>query len=150
MDTDLKGLQLELSMAYANFFRVIEQLEPEKRGQTGVSGRWTPKDVISHLIGWDKSLQEFITDPNEFDPEPLYDTDAFNAKSVSERQRQSWEETIDEFQSSYVDLEKAITTVTAEIPIYDRVNEWVKGRKEDYEFHTRQVEEWIEQGVGYE
>lgn len=150
MDTDLKELQMELSIAYANFLQVIKHLEPEKRCQTGVSGHWTPKDVISHLIGWDKSLQEFITDPDEFDPEPLYDINTFNAKSVSERQHQSWEETIDELQSGYADLEKAITTVTAEIQIYDRVRGWVKGRKEDYEFHTRQVEEWIEQSMSYE
>lgn len=145
MDTNLKGLQMELSMAYANFLRVIKQLEPEKRSQAGVSGHWTPKDVISHLIGWDKSLQEFITAPDEFDPEPLYDIDTFNAKSVSERQHQSWKETIDELQSSYIDLEKAIITVTAEMQIYERVSGWVKGRREDYEFHTGQVEEWIEQ-----
>jgi hypothetical protein len=145
MDTDLKGLQMELSMAYTNLLRVIKQLEPDKRSQAGVCGHWSSKDVISHLIGWDKSLQEFIVDPDEFNPEPLYDTNAFNAKSVSERQHQSWEEMIDEWQSSFIDLEKAITTITAEMKIYNRVSEWLKGRTEDYEFHTRQMEEWIEQ-----
>ena len=145
MDIELKGLQTEFSIAYTNFFRVIQQLEPDKGSQSGVSGDWSPKDVISHLIGWDKSLQEFIADPDEFNPDPLYDINTFNAKSVSERQHQSWEETIDELQSSYIDLEKAITTVTVEMKIYDRVSGWLKGRREDYEFHASQMEEWIEQ-----
>jgi len=145
MDIDLAELQTELSITYTNFFRVINQLEPDKRSQAGVSGHWSPKDVISHLIGWDKSLQAFIVDPDEFNPAPLYDTNTFNAKSVSARQHQSWEETIAELQSSYRDLEKAITTVTAEMKIYDRVSGWLKGRREDYQFHTNQMEEWIEQ-----
>lgn len=145
MDTGLAELQTELSKAYTNFFRVVTQLEPDKRNQSGVSGHWSPKDVISHLIGWDKSLQAFIVDPDGFNPDPLYDTNTFNAKSVSKRQHQSWEETIAELQSSYMDLQKAITTVTAEMKIYDRVSGWLKGRREDYQFHTSQMEEWIEQ-----
>lgn len=145
MDTDLERLQTEFSIAYTNFFQVIKQLEPGKRSQPGVSGHWSPKDVISHLIGWDKSLQAFIADPDGFNPDPLYDINMFNAKSVSERQHQSWEETIDELQSSYTDLQKGITTVTAEMQIYDRVSAWLKGRREDYEFHTSQMKKWIEQ-----
>ena len=145
MDRDLDEVRTEFSLAYTNFFRVIQQLEPDKRCQSGVSGHWSPKDVISHLIGWDKSLQEFIADPDRFNPDPLYDTNTFNAKSVSERQHQSWEETIHELQRSYMELQKAITTVTAEMKIYDRVSEWLKGRREDYEFHTSQMEEWIMQ-----
>jgi len=148
VDTDLRGSQIELSMAYANFSRAIKQLEPERRSQVGVSGDWSPKDIISHLVGWDKSLQEFITDPDGFNPEPLYDINTFNAKSVSERQHQSWEETIDELQSSYLNLQKAIATVTVEMGIYDRVREWLQGRREDYEFHTSQIKEWLEQKGG--
>ena len=145
MDTDLEELQMKYSIAYTNFFRVLKQLEPDKRSQSGVSGHWSPKDVLSHLIGWDKSVQEFISDPDEFNPDPLYDINTFNAKSVSERRHQSWEETIDELQSSYMGLQKAITTVMPEMKIYDRVSEWLNGRREDYEFHTSQMEEWIKQ-----
>ncbi len=145
MDTDLKKLQIELSVAYANFFRVTHQLEPSKRSQSGVSGHWSPKDVISHLIGWDKSFQEFITNPDEFNPAPLYDTNRFNAKSVSDRQHQSWEETVDELQRSYVNLEKAIATLSTKMKIHKRVREWLTGRKKDYDFHTNQIEEWIKQ-----
>lgn len=126
MDTNLERLQLELSTAYTSFCRVIKQLQPDKRSQPGVSGHWSPKDVVSHLIGWDKSLQEFIADPYRFNPDPLYDINTFNAKSVSERQHQSWDETIDELQGSYKNMQKVITTVTAEMKIYDRVSDWLK------------------------
>ena len=143
MDTNLAKLQMELSVAYTNFFQLIHQLEPSKRSQSGVSGHWSPKDVISHLIGWDKSFQEFIANPDGFNPAPLYDTNKFNAKSVSERQHQSWEETVDELQRSYANLEKRVATVTTEMEIVDRVRNWLEGRREDYEFHTSQMKEWI-------
>ncbi|MCG8351978.1 MAG: ClbS/DfsB family four-helix bundle protein [Chloroflexales bacterium] len=148
MDIDLTKLEAELSKAYADFIRVTTQLGPGKFYQPGVSGDWSPKDVVSHLIGWDTALQEFITDPDGFNPNPLYDVDMFNAKSVSERQHQSWEETVDELQSSYKDLQKAISGVAREMKIYDRVKGWMKGRKADYELHTMQIEEWIAQNGG--
>ena len=143
MDTDLERLQMELSVAYTSFLRMIQQLEPNKRSQSGVSGHWSPKDVVSHLIGWDKSFQEFVANPDKFNPDPLYDTNRFNAQSVSERQHQSWEETIDELQHSYISLKKGITTVTTELKVYGRVCQWLMGRRKDYEFHTNQIEEWI-------
>lgn len=145
MGIGLEGLQKELSTAYINFVRVIHQLEPDKRSQSGVSGDWSPKDVVSHLIGWDKSLQEFIADPDGFNSDLLYEINRFNAKSVSEREHQSWEETIDELESSYLELQKAIASVTVEMKKYDRVREWLRGRKKDYEFHTGQIDAWIEQ-----
>jgi hypothetical protein len=148
MATELTRLETELSTAYTNFVRATAQLDLDKRYKPGVSGDWSPKDVIAHLVGWDKSLQAFIADPDGFNPEPLYDTNMFNAKSVSERKHQSWEETLDELDSSYIDLQKAIATVTAEMKIYDRVRGWLKGRRGDYEFHTVQLAEWIEQNRG--
>ncbi|MEM7331987.1 MAG: ClbS/DfsB family four-helix bundle protein [Chloroflexota bacterium] len=143
MDPSLEELQSELSLAYISFFKVVEQLEPDKRNQPGASGHWSPKDIISHLIGWDTSLQRFISNPDGFDPTPLYDTDAFNAKSVLERKHQSWEETVNELQSSYRNMQEMISTVTSEMKIYNRVSDWLKGRKADYEFHTSQIEKWI-------
>ena len=112
MNKDLGTLQTELSVAYNNFSLVIEQLEPEKRLQAGVSGQWTAKDVIAHLIGWDSAFQAFIVDPDGFDPTPLYETNSFNAQSVSDRRHQSWEETISELQNSFTALQKSIETVT--------------------------------------
>jgi hypothetical protein len=135
----------EYSSAYDNFFKVMIQLEPHKRSQSGLSGDWSPKDVISHLIGWDQAVQAYIADPGGFDPDPLYEVDTFNAKSVADRQNQSWEETLDELQSSSENLQKAIRTVTTEMKIYYRLSEWLKGRGKDYKFHTRQLEGWIMQ-----
>ena len=144
MAMELKALQTEFATAYSNFLQVAKQLKPDKREHSGVCGHWSPKDVVSHLIGWDKALHNFIIAPESFDPKPLYNVDTFNAASVSERRHQPWEETVAELESSYRELEKAISTVTAEMKVYHRVNTWLKGRVEDYQIHKNQLEEWVD------
>ncbi len=143
MDAKLEKVQAELSTAYAHFFEVATELEPAKRNQPGVYGDWSPNDVISHLVGWDRSVQEFIADPDGFDPP--YDVDAFNAKSVSERQHLSWDESINELQINFRGLQKAISTVTSDMKIYNRVSGWLKGRREDYDVHASQLRDWTQQ-----
>lgn len=145
MDVSLEKLQTELDKAYRQFSQAITQLDPDKRHQAGVSGAWSAQDVVSHLIGWDQALQAFIADPERFDPTPLYDVHQFNAQSVSDRQQQTWAETMDEWQRSYLALQQALTTVTTGMNIYGRVKDWLKGRRDDYAFHTPQIEAWIEQ-----
>jgi hypothetical protein len=142
MDAELEKLQTELSTVYARFFQVATALEPAKHNQPGVCGDWSPKEVVAHLTGWDKSVQEFIADPDGFDPP--YDVDTFNAKSVSERQHLSWDESIDELQAGFRGLQKVVSTVTADMRIYNRISEWLKLRREDYDLHAGQLQDWIQ------
>ncbi len=143
MNKSLDELRTELVLASTQFSRMMHQLAPQHRQQSGVSGWWSPKDVIAHLMGWDAALHAFITHPEGFDPEPLYDIQAFNAASVAARHDQSWEATIDEWHHCSSDLHTALTTVTADMRIYARVCGWVQGRQDDYAHHTRQLEVWI-------
>ncbi len=144
MNSELSSLKIDLSLAYSRFTQLAEMLYPDKQIQSGVSGKWSAKDVISHLVGWDKSLCDFITNPDNFNPEPLYDIHAFNAKSVSDRHAQTWEMTMAELQRTFSNLEKAIVSVTPDMKIYARVMSWLSGRIDDYRFHSIQLEEWME------
>ena len=143
MDTLISKLQVDLSSAYASFLAVVNQLDVDNRRQPGVCGDWSPKDIIAHLIGWDTALQAFISAPDQFDPNPLYDVDAFNANAVAERKQLSWDETIIDLHSSFANLQQAIGTVSAEMVIYDRVAAWLKGRTSDYALHQQQIEVWL-------
>lgn len=145
MNPDLAKLQAELTTAYTNYLHAIQALEPENQLQPGVSGDWSAKDVVSHLIGWDAALHEFITDPENFDPKPLYDVNSFNASSVNPRQAQSWAETVNELQTNFTLLQEGLTTLPAEGRIVERVCDWLKGRKADYEFHLEQLNDWLKQ-----
>ncbi|MCB9077610.1 MAG: maleylpyruvate isomerase N-terminal domain-containing protein [Anaerolineaceae bacterium] len=141
MDENINRLFTELTAAYANFIQVANQLDGNKRYQAGVCGEWSPKDVISHLVGWDQSLKALIVAPDEF--EPPYEVDNFNARSVASRKDLDWAAVIDEMETNFEELRQALALVKPEMPIYRRVISWLPGRREDYELHTRQLEAWL-------
>ena len=141
MDKNINQLLTKLTSAYTNFIQAAHQLDPNKRYQSGVCGEWSPKDVISHLVGWDKSLKALIVSPDDF--EPPYDVHHFNARSVASRKHLNWEEVLDELETNFQDLKQALATVDSDMKIYRRVIEWLPGRKEDYELHTSQLEAWL-------
>ncbi|VAW31927.1 hypothetical protein MNBD_CHLOROFLEXI01-3654 [hydrothermal vent metagenome] len=141
METNINKLKIDLKFAHANFVQVANQLDPNKRCQAGVCGEWSPKDVVSHLVGWDKSLKAFIEDVENFDPP--YDADDFNRLSVKSRKHLSWNAVMNELKTNFLDLEQAITTVTPRMKIYNRVMGWLSGRIEDYDLHKSQLEDWL-------
>lgn len=142
MDPQLEELQTELGAAHENFIRIAQSLAPEQRNQTGVCGDWSPKDVIAHLIGWDEAVQAYIEDPENFDPP--YDVHAHNAKSVAARNELSWQEVVTDLATGFLSLQRAVATVTPKMTIYERVVEWLPGRRADYEVHAGQLAVWLE------
>lgn len=143
MCAEFETLRADLSTAHTRLLCVAGQLESSQRNRRGVCGRWSPKDVIAHLVSWDKALEDFLIDPDGFDPSPLYETDKFNARAVSDRHQQSWEETLDEMKMGFDTLNKAMASVAREQRTYRRVCEWLSGRRKDYDHHRNQLEGWI-------
>jgi uncharacterized protein (TIGR03083 family) len=133
-----------LDAASAAFTRACADLKPDRRERPGVCGQWSPRQVAAHLAGWDREaarrMRLFLTGPAE---SVTYDIDAFNARSVAERARLSWEGTLDELHAAFTNLKFAIAVVPPEAatPTSPFV-EWVIGRTEDYEFHLKQLMEW--------
>ena len=141
MDKNINQLFTKLTSAHTNFIQVANQLDLNKRYQAGVCGEWSPKDVVSHLVGWDQSLKELIVAPDDFDPP--YAVDNFNARSVALRKHLDWGEVIYEMEANFQDLRQALATVKPEMQIYRRVINWLPGRRADYEVHTSQLEAWL-------
>lgn len=144
MDPRLKERMLDFSAAYSAFNRTLDQVDSKKYDKLGVCGSWSPKDVVSHLVGWDKSMEDFIANPEGFDPVPLLDSESFNAHSVSDRKDQLWKETMDEWQCGYIRLLESLAGVPEESKIIGRLCDWLVGRKNDYEHHTVQLRSWID------
>lgn len=130
-----------LTQAHSNFIQICQQLDPQKYNQPGVCGTWSPKDTVAHLIGWDKSLLQFITDIDNFIPP--YDPDLFNEQSVQQRKQLSWADVMQEMEINFPELQQAIQTVTPEMKIYERVFNWIAGRTEDYVLHSGQLAAWV-------
>lgn len=141
MDETINQLFTKLTAAHANFIQVANQLNGNKQYQAGVCGEWSPKDVVSHLVGWDQSLKELIIAPDDFDPPD--EVANFNARSVTSRQHLDWTAVIDEMETNFEELKQALALVKPEMPIYRRVISWLPGREEDYELHTSQLEAWV-------
>jgi hypothetical protein len=130
-----------LTRAQADFVRIGNQIDPQKRDQPGVCGQWSPKDLAAHLVGWDKSLLEFITDMDSFTPPD--DIDRFNDQSVQMRKHLSWPDVMQEMEVNFRQLQQAVVTVNPEMKIYDRVISWLAGRTEDYIIHRGQLAAWV-------
>ncbi|MDH3675537.1 MAG: ClbS/DfsB family four-helix bundle protein [Anaerolineae bacterium] len=141
MDKNINQLFANLTSAYTNFVQVANQLDPNKRYQVGVCGDWSPKDVVSHLVGWDQSLRELIVVPDGFDPP--YEVDKFNAQSVAARKHLDWEEVMEEMETNFQDLRLVLASVEPEMKIYQHIINWLPGRREDYEVHTNQLKAWL-------
>jgi len=136
-----RALQKTLSLTYTKFCQTANQLAPLLRSKPGVCGDWSPKEVVAHLIGWDELLQDFIFDPDEFDP-PI-DVNQFNKQSVALLEQLNWAEVMRELETSFHGLEQALATVQPDSKIYPRVVMWMQGRIEDYELHTGQLAAWL-------
>ncbi|MEM8857804.1 MAG: maleylpyruvate isomerase N-terminal domain-containing protein [Chloroflexota bacterium] len=145
MTNHLKAQINELTTAYHQFMALTAQVPLEQQLAPGVSGHWSTKDVISHLIGWDSAFCDFITNPDEFIPEPLYDVHSFNDQSVADRKHQNWAETVEESHDALHRLVEALDSVHSDMRIFERTAGWLTGRIADYRFHTDQLEEWLGQ-----
>jgi hypothetical protein len=55
---DLAG---ELDAAHQNLMGVATRLPPELRDKNGVCGEWSPREVIAHMVGWDKEAMYFLS-----------------------------------------------------------------------------------------
>jgi hypothetical protein len=141
MDTDIQQLRTDLSDAFAKFCQAANQLTPSLRRKPGVSGKWSPIEVVAHLIGWDQLFQDFIVDADEFDP-PI-DVNQFNAQSVTSFTGLIWEELMHELETSFRGLDQALADVQPDMAIYPRVMMWLQGRIEDYKLHTEQLAAWL-------
>ncbi|KAA3657910.1 MAG: ClbS/DfsB family four-helix bundle protein [Chloroflexi bacterium] len=141
MDREIQQLRLDLLLAYTKFCKVANQLSPLLRSETGVCGDWSPKEVVAHLVGWDALFQDFIVDPENFDP-PI-DVNQFNSQAVATLKQLTWAELMHELEDSFRGLEQALSTVQPDLKIYPRVMMWCQGRIEDYELHTGQLAAWL-------
>ena len=50
----------ELEVAQQHFMEIAAQLALVVREKRGVCGEWSPKDVMAHLVGWDREAVYFL------------------------------------------------------------------------------------------
>jgi hypothetical protein len=139
-----------------DFVRCVASLNEEfflKR-----SDHWSPRDVVAHLIGWNRYIIEGSNQIRKgelpfYDIDPGEDYSKVNAVLVLEYSSTDRQEMLDELQVSAQELKRFMRSLdTSEwsrdygvrhkgdvITIQNTVDELI----EDYDIHTERIEEWV-------
>ncbi len=146
MSASWNQLAQNLQNAHHHFMMVAGQLNESLHDKAGICGTWSPRDVITHLIGWDvkarTGLALFANGEGEQFIFP--DIDEFNAQSINIYQHLSWEEALTMLKQEHIALQTKIQLVEANgLDAESGFGKWLIGRKEDYELHTRQLQAWV-------
>ena len=139
-------LREELFSSSGRFIQLVNKLNPDIREGVIDKSAWSPKDVLSHIVGWDvevvKKFNDFIVNP---DADEEYDIDAFNAKSVADRKGKSWNDVMNEFKSVQVKLSNVVNDLSKDnINSDPRFIEWVEVLIGHYDHHRIKLEHLLD------
>ena len=123
------------------FNQVIESLNTKLRDQKIADGSWSPKDILSHIVGWEvevvKQFNAFLTNPDVND---TYDIDSFNKSAVELRKHLSWDQIVAELKIAQAKLlDFLLKLIQKEIEEEKRFIEWVDVLVNHYIHHTKQL-----------
>ena len=138
------------------FERCIRSLEKHQFLQK--LKRWSPRDIVAHLIGWNRTLIQGSHQLRKGEL-PFYDIDPgenyskINDGFVKQISSESREELLDEIHTSAVELVDFLRTLSTDewdhdygvrhkgavITIRNSIDELI----EDYVHHLKQIEDWL-------
>ncbi len=139
-----------------DFVRCVASLNEEFFLQR--SDHWSPRDVVAHLIGWNRYTIEGSNQIRRgelpfYEIDPGEDCCKVNAVLVLEYSSTDRQEMLDELQVSYHELKRFIQSLDSSewsrdygvrlkgdvITIQNTVDELI----EDYDIHTERIKEWV-------
>jgi hypothetical protein len=135
----------KLSKLQHRFIKVAQQIDESNTNRPGVCGSWSPKEVVAHIIGWDKEvIRQFGLFQDGLEKAIEHDIDEFNRKSVKERSHLSWEETLAELQQAHEQFYQQAKSISSkELSKNEEYKDWVEVQIDHYKHHTKQLEKWV-------
>ncbi len=139
-------------MPRLNFVSYLKTLKPED-WEKQATEKWTVKDVVAHMIGWEKIDPQVIWDTWHTKKRPWFyetdDFDAFNRKSVEFYRAYSPDQLIAEWEKLQALVQKEIDTIGEKnLRAEPRLFGWLfdQEEKEDghYNIHFRQIQNAVE------
>jgi len=136
-------LENKLAITEKEFLQIIEKLDEELRDKEIDKDKWTPKETLSHIAGWEvevvKQFKAFLTIP---DVDDHYDIDSFNKSAVESHKNVRWDEIIAELKTAQSELSGFLSKLTQkEIDKEKRFAEWVDVMINHYTHHTKQLKQ---------
>ncbi len=155
MTTPIEAQIEELERALEDFVEVLSTMD-EKRLQESL-GRWTARDVIAHLVGWNRYTLEGCRELREgrlpfYDVDPGENYSKINAVLVREISSDKKDDLLRDLRTSSVKLKDYLRALPPEeferdfgvrhqgktVTIRNSVDELI----EDYVHHRHQIEDW--------
>lgn len=146
----------ELVESLEHFKKLVADL-PSSLFLKSMNG-WSPRDVMAHLIGWNRHTLEGCTQILQ-GQEPFYFVDAendfshVNAESVQRYSSVRKDELMEQMDESFQELEAYLLSVD---PMHWKMDHGVKyhnwtitisntvdALRQDYDAHRKQIEEWL-------
>ena len=138
---DWLELENKLIITEKEFLQFIEKLDEELRDKEIVEGKWSPKDILSHIVGWEveviNQFKAILTNP---DVDDNYDIDSFNKIAVESRKHLNWDQLVAELKTEQAELISFLSKLTQkETDKEKRFFEWVDVLVNHYIHHTKQL-----------
>lgn len=155
--TQDESVTISLRQAYQDFAKLIPSLTDEQL-ISPMSG-WSPRDVLAHLIGWNKLMIEAASSilagqSPEYYQDAKNDYSNINAGFVITHSSTSKEVLLTELQTSIDALEAFINTLPATELTADHgalhhsgspatIKRIIDSLTGDYQYHTNEIMEWL-------
>ena len=153
------NVTLSLKHAYQDFTNLILSL-PDDQFLSPMNG-WSPRDVVAHLVGWnslmvESSLSILAGKPPSYYDDAQNDYSNINSGFTAKYSSESKQELLAELESSMEKFEAFISSLPAEELTADHgvvhysgspasVTRIINSLAGDYQYHTRQIMEWLNQ-----
>ncbi len=136
----------DFRQAFEALLRLMETYPVSHRERSGVSGWWSPRQVMNHFSGW---MEEAERRYNMFDAgipgDMTYHHDAFNATSIQARDHNSWAEALAELRERFYTLMRRASELAPEKALRDRrYREWLEGLADDCQRHLPELRAFLE------
>lgn len=127
---------------YQSFLEACKALSQDQAAASGACGEWSAKAVVDHLTGWQIESLPILknllgSDDEDFD----LDIDAFNRRSVRDREDLSWEDSLMAFKLSFESFDKGLDDITvSRFRTNAGFKSWLKAMTHEYQFHIVHIQ----------
>ena len=132
-----------LHMVSSECMDLVRTIESNLAEKEGIFSEWSLKDLIAHIIGWEREAiiryNAYLEGPSE---NVRYNINSFNKKSVASRKHLSWIDMLDELKSAQDEFERINCRLNAaNINSDKRFESWIKILIKHYMHHNSQIKE---------
>jgi cobalamin-dependent methionine synthase I len=149
----LNEMLVAMDSTRRSFIALLENIPQDKYSVPESFGKWSLRDVLAHMIGWERLAAErvaIIKQGGLPEPIPFSDADAYNARFVETITIQEKQELIGELENTRSELRNGLASLTEEE--FTRtagktvaVQKWLPHFTFAHEReHMRRIEQWIE------